>query len=531
MIIKKVFLFLSIVVLTSVILVAQEQSQEVSGIVFLDKNENGQRDSGEKGIPGVLVSNQREVVATDAEGLYSITITPGQTLMVIQPSGYVVPVDENNIPQFSYLHEPEGSPELKYGGIAPTGQLPTAINFPLLPLDKKDTYKAIIFGDPQTRDNRELNYVRDMFIDQGEKEDADFMLVLGDLVFNDMSLYERYKKLLGKTGIPIWSVVGNHDIDVDGQSNRHARDTYKKHFGANYYAFQYGEVTFVTLDNVDFLGRYDAVNPRIQGKIWGDQLTWLSNLLSHIPDNNRIVISSHVPLYTSDGKSRFYNTVNREELFKLLENRDKLIALNGHVHLTYHNYLNEKMGWNGKSPLHQISITTMSGTLWGGPKDHNQIPITTQRDGVPNGYHLFTFEGTSYAEQLVGQKKPKDQQIRIELPNTSILKEDMPDSLVVNVLNGNERNRVWYRLNDGEWKKMEQATRTSPYYEYLLQAFPAQWASDPSLKSFVKAVPTNHIWVSDLTLDAAHSLWKIEVKTTDAYGNEWSEMKVVEIDK
>ena len=36
----------------------------VAGVVFEDANRNGQRDAGERGLSGVAVSNQREVVQT-----------------------------------------------------------------------------------------------------------------------------------------------------------------------------------------------------------------------------------------------------------------------------------------------------------------------------------------------------------------------------------------------------------------------------------------------------------------------------------
>jgi hypothetical protein len=43
------------------------------------------------------------------------------TVFVTQPRGYQVPVDQDNVAQFSYHHLPEGSPELKFGGIDSTG--------------------------------------------------------------------------------------------------------------------------------------------------------------------------------------------------------------------------------------------------------------------------------------------------------------------------------------------------------------------------------------------------------------------------
>ena len=42
-------------------------SAVIEGRVYLDANRNGRWDEGEAGVPGVLVSDGRRVVATDAE--------------------------------------------------------------------------------------------------------------------------------------------------------------------------------------------------------------------------------------------------------------------------------------------------------------------------------------------------------------------------------------------------------------------------------------------------------------------------------
>jgi Tfp pilus assembly protein FimT len=50
------------------------QSNKIQGIVYHDKNKNGQRDSNETGIAGVAVSDQVQVVKTDAQGNMKSTI-------------------------------------------------------------------------------------------------------------------------------------------------------------------------------------------------------------------------------------------------------------------------------------------------------------------------------------------------------------------------------------------------------------------------------------------------------------------------
>ena len=55
-----------------------EGSQRVSGIVFDDLNQDGQHGSSESGVASVSVSIGCEVVLTDSDGLYQISLALGQ---------------------------------------------------------------------------------------------------------------------------------------------------------------------------------------------------------------------------------------------------------------------------------------------------------------------------------------------------------------------------------------------------------------------------------------------------------------------
>ncbi|MCB1745257.1 MAG: hypothetical protein KDK91_33120, partial [Gammaproteobacteria bacterium] len=97
------------------------------GTVFLDRNGNGERDAREPGIRGVSVSNGVDVVRTDRDGRYSIALPEESILFITKPAEYEVPVDENNLPQFYYIHYPMGTPmvaDFQYPVIEPTGPLP-----------------------------------------------------------------------------------------------------------------------------------------------------------------------------------------------------------------------------------------------------------------------------------------------------------------------------------------------------------------------------------------------------------------------
>jgi hypothetical protein len=109
-----------------------DDPKKFTGQVFDDVNQNSKLDGDEKGVAGVSVTNGVDVVQTDGEGRYELPVRDNMTVSITQPGGWQVPVDEDKVAQFSYNHLPEGSDDLKYGGIKPTGDTPKAVNFPMI---------------------------------------------------------------------------------------------------------------------------------------------------------------------------------------------------------------------------------------------------------------------------------------------------------------------------------------------------------------------------------------------------------------
>src|SRR5690349_16772428 len=60
----------------------------LSVTVFDDRNGNGTRDPGERPIPGVVISNQRDVAPTDAAGSARLERGPTGIVFLSVPNGY-----------------------------------------------------------------------------------------------------------------------------------------------------------------------------------------------------------------------------------------------------------------------------------------------------------------------------------------------------------------------------------------------------------------------------------------------------------
>ena len=244
------------VLLASVIVASVRQSslaqdataQTATGTVFVDANQNRIFDNGESPLAGVSVSNGRDVVATDADGKYSLPVDDDTIVFVTKPTGYRTVVDDLNLSRFYYIHKPNGSPPLDFPGVEPTGPLPERIDFPLTPAEEPTAFEVLFFGDPQPRDQKEIDYVAHDVVEDLVGFDAAFGVTLGDILFDDLSLFDSYNRTLGKIGIPWYNVIGNHDINFAAEQDELSDETYERVYGPAYYSFNYGGIHFLDGD-------------------------------------------------------------------------------------------------------------------------------------------------------------------------------------------------------------------------------------------------------------------------------------------
>ena len=345
-------------------------------------------DDNEKGLSGVRVSNGLDIVQTDADGRYSLTVSDDTILFVIKPRGFMTPVDENRLPKFYYIHKPYGSPEgLKYAGIAPTGPLPASIDFPLTEQSEADTFKVLVFGDTQPYNMQEIEWLAHDVVEEVIGIDAVFGLSLGDLVGDDLNLFHPLNEVMATVGIPWYNVHGNHDMNFLATDDRYADETFERVYGPACYSFDWGPVHFINIDNVHFY-RNEEDKPRYSSEVGEQQLTFLRNDLALVPKDQLIVISFHIPLT---------GMRDVKELMNLLGDRPYTLSLSAHTHIQRDGFVGPEHGWHGNDPHHHHNHATTSGSWWRGTLDEIGIPHTTMRDGAPNGYGIFTFTGNQYS--------------------------------------------------------------------------------------------------------------------------------------
>jgi C terminal of Calcineurin-like phosphoesterase/N terminal of Calcineurin-like phosphoesterase/Calcineurin-like phosphoesterase len=392
----------------------------VTGTVFHDRNMDGiQQTQREPGIEGVAVSNGREVVETDSAGAYALPAMDDMSVFVTKPANYAVPLDEDGIPQMSYQHKPAGSPELRYGGLKPTGPLPKAINFPMVPTAVSEQFDCAIMGDTQPYSNNEVGYVRDTIATDlvgRDLSDTECMLILGDVVGDDLSLLPRFKDMMGVIDLPQYYIYGNHDMDWDAENDADAGDTWRREYGPTYYSFDIGQVHFVALDNLVYPCTEEDTppncgnpnSPAYAGRVVDQQMQWLANDLARVPEDKLIVLNHHVPLVSFiDNAQLPHQTSNVNDIYELLEGRPAL-DLSGHTHTLEQLVEGESYaGWKDavgvdEVPFQHIVAGAPSGAWWSGELDINGLPQSISRLGEPRGYHMFEFDGADYVDTFYG---------------------------------------------------------------------------------------------------------------------------------
>ncbi len=508
-----------------------------TGRVFVDANRNGQMDLSERGLPGVRVSNGIAVTTTDDDGRYRLPVDDEAIIFITKPRGYATPVNRHMIPQFYYIHQPNGSPEgLRYAGIEPTGPLPEEINFPIVERPEPNQFEAILFSDTQPQTDRELDYIRDDVVAELIGTDAAFGMTMGDILFDDLSMFPRFNALIAQIGVPWYNVPGNHEINFEATEDRYSLETFKRFYGPPYYAFEYAEALFVILDNIEYKGRGQADPGDVRGNggyeasLSRDQLRWLENELEHVDEDRLVFVATHAPLGSEVGT---YTTRNREALFRLLAGRRNLYSVAGHTHTTDHVYFGEDDGFPGPGTFHHHVLATVSGAWWSGPFDERGIAISDQRDGTPNGYHILEVDSTDVAVRFKGAGKPADYQMRIlfdvahhqlrvdglrdfkagQLLDGRISQDELPAAaILVNLFDGGPKSKVSYRINDGAYSPLERTFRKDPY---MLE----QYERHRNVKkTWVEATVSTHLFEADLDDSLEPGTHTVTVQAEDEFG-------------
>lgn len=459
----------------------------IEGHAFEDKNNNGLLDKGEKRLSKIRVSNGIDVICTDKTGAYSFEAKIGQSIFSITPSEYVW-AKEKKI----------GNAHAYY--LNPNYTIPDTLVFDI-PLRKRKNipleFNIAAIGDVQVSDQEEFGFAaKSIFSELIERKDIDFNLVLGDLVNNNMEILPEVGKMIDALPMSSYTMVGNHDRNVANPD--YMNDRFNAVFGADNYAFNYGNVHFIVLNNVFATGKNSY-----EGRLTDEQLKFLKNDLSYIPKDALIVLSQHIPMAF---------TRNRTDVLQLLADYKNVLILSGHTHQVDRYFFKNKA-------IQELGAGASCGNWWRGEKDAKGVPDARMLCGSPRGYFVINIKNNSYSFQFKAVDQDAKKQMHIAV---------RAGVLLANVFGAADSTNVMVQVNDGEWVQMRKSKSVDPFVSDIIEKNNQKiYPTLGSTANPLRKRASGHLWEFPLQNVNGDSIKVIRIKAEDNYGflvqNEFTE--------
>ena len=354
-------------------------------------------------IENVVVSDGFSCVKSDKNGVYQIVRHDKSTMVYLSiPAEYEIPVDAGNHPAF-----------FKRFTLAKDERFRHDFQLELLPGGKQTQFTLLALADIQVHDSNDVDRFRDETIPDINNLVPSLVnpygITLGDITNkNNSAMWTKVRQAMTNQKITFMQCMGNHDHLNELSPNDHSKTTsywksvenFQKYFGPQNYSFTRGDVHFVVLDNCLHGEKPDnagATHEYATGLYdWGYE--WFLQDLSFIPKSKAVVLCCHIPFRDGGGDNHNNGRYRKEILNKLSEYREAHILI-GHTHHMY-NWIHTV---NGKRIQEHINAA-VCGQMWHGP---------IGRDGTPNGYGVYEFEGTTLKNYwFKGTGVDKDVQMR-----------------------------------------------------------------------------------------------------------------------
>lgn len=394
-----------------------------------------------KAIEGVVVNNGCDFTTTDVKGQW---VLPTDTnvckfVHISTPSGYVLP-KSNSIADGFYVS---------------VGQLvkdKCRHDFMLTKREVTDNnFYFIAISDPQIKNDEHAKLWRSQTIEDLKvttaslsKEHEVVTMALGDIVWDNMTLFDDYRESMQGLPVTAFQCIGNHDFDKRYQalnnmpygSGVYGEQQYSAHFGPTDYSFNIAGVHVVTLKDINYMGNKDY-----REQITAAQLEWLRRDLSYVPRGSMVILNMHAAVWNAVEKEG--NVINANALKSVLDGY-RVHVFTGHTHFFQNNIVGDN--------IYEHNIGAACGAWWRGD---------VNRCGAPNGYLIVK----ACADSLTWQYKPTggetSEMMRVYSKGEFL---SQPYSVVANVWDCDSLTTVeWYE--DGKYRGlMERFTDADELY-------------------------------------------------------------------
>lgn len=449
---------------------------------------------------GVTVSDGVNVVTTDKKGIYQMASTGRQHVFVSVPSDCRIPMADG-MPAF-YQTIPHSD-----------GSAVTRRDFELQSAPGRDKWTLFVVADPQIAvpDTADFSCIimpqmRKFVSTLGENTVG---IALGDLVWNSPELYPRYVEEISTLGIPVLSVIGNHDHNQFVKNDTESDRDFRNALGPAYYSVNVGDCHIVALD--DILYRGVKTRNDYSARITSQQLDWLRKDLANVDTSKTVIVGLHIPTARRNSPSRLQNS---DSLYALLRPFHRAEILSGHTHYNFSSDI--------EPGITETTFASSMGALW--------HPLCG--DGTPRGFAAMEFTGPEVTDKYFnGAGYPRSYQMEVYAPADAVLWDpeknpgDSYDKILINIFFWHHDWTVEVSEDGRAWAALGEADRLVPKVNCK-----RSW--DPNVRKCMvnghipathgKPKPTDHN--DHMFLYKPSPEWKtVTVRATDPYGNVYTE--------
>lgn len=466
------------------IVIPDKEGMTVKGIVINSQTREP--------LSGVMVSDGRLCTLTGDDGIYYLPtdLTTQRCVFVCVPPEFEVPMNSSNCFN-AWKSLVTGTVKDVY-----------TVNFSLTPRKEPvGKYQIIFCGDPQIR-TTDQSIPSYEYVVQGLAEFSagaavpQYMINLGDLVFNEVSIYNTYKRYLSTAAIPSFNLPGNHDHDPEKLTEYDAISEYIKALGPNNYSVNIGDIHYIFLDSVAW---GDSDTEDYESGFNEEALEFLENDLKYVSKDTPLFICTHIPMSKTSynfGQGRY----NFDRFNDLIAGYN-VHAWYGHYHINYfYSYTAEDIaaGRTKAASFESHIVVRCAGAL--------SVDKELSSDGVPRGFVVTDIDGKNVTWHYKTVGEYENEQLRVYTPDMT-----GEECVYANVY-------LWdNKWGDVEWwedgvKKgnMVKADGTDPMYVILFR-------ENGSVGSTPTENDTRHLFRYTPSKDAVSG----EVRVTDRFGTTW----------